>query len=291
MVVGLVMRYALMLVACAVTFGSVAAVAAVADARPGPPVRAGIHLSSSYGYVLSILGDGDEVSIEAQGLHGTTKYSVRGRVSPRGIWANFGRLGKLAVEFHPNGSITRRVPPSRCKGKTRVTRLGAFVGEIRFNGEHGYTQVDAHRGAGVLYVRRPWRCPRRPAAKGPVCRPDRQDSGESIWLSADSPKHRASLTVIADRPADEPGFTLFMADASEQRGRIAIARHASASASPSTLTYDSDLGLAQLMPPLPFTLPTFAAIRMALPCSSVIYGCLCLEPRDWHWQDPHSTRV
>lgn len=217
-------------------------------------VRTNFRLSATNGYRVSFSGYGDEVSIDAEGPDGQAEYTVPGRVSHRGVWANFGKRGRVAVEFRPSGSFNKRVPPGRCEGRTRFLRFGSFVGTIRFAGEGGYTEVDAHSAHGNSYVERPWDCAPRKERGGRGCRHvEEDDESESIELDVGSPRHRASLTAYADRSPEEPGFTFMHAEMEERRERMEIHRGAFVNMRESEFVYDPALTFATLTPPRPFS--------------------------------------
>jgi hypothetical protein len=80
-------------------------------------------------------------------------YTALGRVTRKGIEADLGRFGQISLRFRTK-SRTRQepldglLPPplrQKCKGRLPVRERGVLVGNIRFEGEHGYVRAVAHR--------------------------------------------------------------------------------------------------------------------------------------------------
>jgi len=108
-------------------------------------------------------GKGVAVSVETSGHRqiriGVEKgkslalYTVLGRVTRKGIKADLGRFGRISLRFLPKsrsggGGLNDLLPPplgQRCKGRAPVFERGLLVGNIRFEGEHGYVRSVAHR--------------------------------------------------------------------------------------------------------------------------------------------------
>lgn len=108
-------------------------------------------------------GKGVAVSVETSGHRqiriGVEKgesmafYTGLGRVSRKGIEADLGRFGRVSLRFLPKsrsrgGGLNDLLPPplrQECRGRAAVLERGLLVGNIRFEGEHGYVRAIAHR--------------------------------------------------------------------------------------------------------------------------------------------------
>jgi hypothetical protein len=139
---------------------------AAASAKPGPVIKPkslslSLPLPASDGYFASIETEGHrKVSLRVSkgGISGT--YVALGRVSRKGIEADFGDFGQVSLRFKPKSRFTPRGPlagfslPSflrqTCKGKRSVGERGLFQGDVSFKGEGGYTQIAAHRLKGKV---------------------------------------------------------------------------------------------------------------------------------------------
>lgn len=196
-------------------------VSAEAD-RGGPakPPRASafIVLEGSNGYEVLIGTVGRWVVLETLTRRVSATYMVPGKVTPRGIQARFGRLGRIAVEFAPLGGPRR----GRDRCKRPPTPLGIFRGRIEFRGEDAYTEVSERSAIGLLFAPKPRHCrrakarlsarPRRPfldTRLAAVAR--RQGSATSFALTRRLGNRLLSLTATRE----------------ERRGRMRIFRQSS----------------------------------------------------------------
>jgi hypothetical protein len=148
-------RGCLLFLACAVA--GLMALPATVTAKPHYVVRPkGLHLHAalpaSNGYSASIDTSGHRqvVLTFSQGSY-TISYKTLGRITRRGISADFGRLGHVSLRFrgkpHPRSSPL----PSllrECKGRKSVEERGVFFGNVRFRGERGFTGIKAQRVKG-----------------------------------------------------------------------------------------------------------------------------------------------
>jgi hypothetical protein len=228
--------------------------AAKATLPPRSQPVAELELKGSGGYSLTFIGRGGSIGLLAfKGLGGIASYETRGRVTPRGIQARFGGLGRIAVEFRPSGRVKRKRPPRGCRGAVRKTFPGIFVGTIGFRGEQGYTRGNAQRAKGSMELRPAWRC------KGPQGNEDEAagalpDLGAgSATLQATSTRGRLAFVAVAVRPPEERGVTLFSASATERRGGMTIERAAASLGPERTFAFDAGLGTATVSPPRPFS--------------------------------------
>lgn len=133
---------------------------ATASQRPGWFEQArSLHLSftakASNGYAISLETRGHRGVILRLSRDGVSaSYQTKGRVNRKGVEADFGELGKVAVEFR--GRPTRfgllaelpfALPPGilphrECRGPRPRQEAGSFRGTILFEGENGFARFD-----------------------------------------------------------------------------------------------------------------------------------------------------
>lgn len=231
-----------------------------ADAhRPGSRSTATprFDFETGNGYRVAVAGLGPDVVVGVRRRHSLarTTYIARGVVSPTRLEASFGDLGGIAVRFRPSGRVVRTKSRPHCKGPDHITsRLGAFVGEIRFSGEGGYAAVDFHRVKGRVSSPLSLQC--APAAFGherggsnSIGSP--QQGSKLTMLSANWKTALSSTAFVA-----ATGFvdkTLFFASSERSEGSVAIVRQAIALAPARTFAFDNALTLAGVTPPAPFS--------------------------------------
>lgn len=171
---------------------AIATPAETAAAKPGFVVaeralRLTLKPAATNGYAVRIETEGHRrVTLTASKGGATAVYRTTGRVDRRGIEAEFGRLGRISVRFEGRRrpfpgllppALEARLPDLDlsldCHGRKPVREVGGFRGTIRFEGENGFTRVDARRAGGEVrryYTRVCERYPGsagRPARKGP----------------------------------------------------------------------------------------------------------------------------
>jgi hypothetical protein len=121
------------------------------------------------------------------------RYTALGKVTRKGIKADFGSFGQGSLRFrsksgfHPRYIPGLRLPgPLRndCKGRKPIGEKGVFLGNLRFSGEHGYVEVKAHRRRGEVVRSYRRVCKRRSRAGA---------SKAESWIEA------AGLTAAARR--------------------------------------------------------------------------------------------
>jgi hypothetical protein len=112
------------------------------------------HLAGSNGYAVSVHTSGHrQIKIGVEKGDSFAFYTGLGHVSRKGIEADLGRFGSISLRFLPKssarGAVPDRVlPPAlrgRCSGRASVLERGLLVGNIRFEGEHGYVRAVSHR--------------------------------------------------------------------------------------------------------------------------------------------------
>jgi hypothetical protein len=227
----------------------VAASASTASKAPvlHPKVMAvsAFTIRASNGYLVHVFGAGllsDSVTVYFQkpGRPASVAiYSVRGKVTFRGIRANLGPVGKIALRFHPSRRIERL---DVCGQKVRL-RLGTYVGHLRLEGEEGFSSVRAHRIRGDL----------RPAV-GLFCRDPGVWSGPpgAVLDLEGSPVGKSSVGLEAVKTSAH-GPTRIDVGIREQRGRVSIVRRVGLIAPANAFRYGGGGFEASLAPPSPFS--------------------------------------
>lgn len=204
--------------ACALA--SLAAAPGTAVARPGFQVAErsltlNLSAPAANGYSIQIATEGHRrVTLTAsKGLVAAT-YRTSGHVDRHGIVADFGELGRISVRFEgerrPFPSLVPaslrslfpglELPRRHCYGRKPVREVGSFRGVIRFEGENGFTAIDARRADGEVerfYTRV---CERTPGSAGkPVERAPGGfgDLRLSLLYAADrSPRRKVSFETV-----------------------------------------------------------------------------------------------
>jgi hypothetical protein len=201
------------------------------------------------GFAISVEGDGSPITLRVRRGFQETSYSVPGSVSDRGVFARFGRLGRIAVEFRPR----RRA--AACEKRLFAPR-GIFAGTIRFDGEGGYVNVDAERARGTLSAFGPLACRHRmrPSLHAAASEPEGREPEEASYatLTAVTPGARRVLVAIGVRSADGSSESFIGGERRERRGRMRIERTSSVASRNDVFIFDSALRSATLQPPPPF---------------------------------------
>jgi hypothetical protein len=228
-------------------------------------------LRSSNGYRITVSagleGGDNSVSLSAKGPEGTAEYQARGQITANTVRARFGRLGRVAVRFHPSGRKRQVRISKRCmRGRPPVvsSRLGHFVGMVRFRGERGYTRISAHRATGgigdpLANTHQKVACDFRQSDA------DRKRELRSVSLDASPPGSGVAFTAgrvfgnWMPPPSTSPRKTppgqriLFLAFAFEKTEGMSVFRYSAAVGRPEDFVYDSALTSATVSPPAPFT--------------------------------------
>jgi hypothetical protein len=180
------------------------------------------------------------------------------------INASFGRFGAIAVRFIPSGKVLRAEPPSCSGGSSSSvveTRLGTFVGTIRFRGEDGYTAAHVRRARGGVGdfngpLREGQRIPCEPSLGEFFGHPEEPDGAGLVHLNADD-RHRdisfGASPVSTGPPGSSAQTYSFQGLAIESRGPLTIARAIAALGPASDFAFDTSLSSATVTPPPPFT--------------------------------------
>ncbi len=203
--------------------------------------------SNDYGVQITTEGH-RRVTLTARKGGAAVTYGTVGRVSRRGIEADFGRLGHISLRFEGvRRPFPGPLPPGleaqlpdldflhrKCHGRKPVREVGTFRGSIRFEGENGFTRVDARRSRGEVrrfYTRVCERFPGSAGRKIPKLPDDILDFGLSILYAADSsPSRKVAFEAVGLELGlpGEKGGTLFFSSArvSERKEGMKILRAA-----------------------------------------------------------------
>jgi hypothetical protein len=230
---------------------------------------AGFQLQGSRGYNLSVIAFGHRlVSLTASKGGASATYTTRGRASRKGIEADFGSLGEIAVRF--DGSPAPRRGPRgsglSCKGRKAIRMRGAFHGTIRFSGENGFTGVDAHRAQGRFSRSFRQVCRGTMEKKSGVRPPRQPKSGrprfqsDTLTVESGPDGSQAGLLISATEFHFGPGkdgavvLALIVAESSERVGAMTISR--------SVFTVDEGASLRVTKPGVD---PTVATVKLPKP--------------------------
>jgi hypothetical protein len=217
---------------------------------PGTPLTATFHVRGSNGYGVSVYGSRDRVTLIATRGRASTGYEVKGKVSPDGVRARFGRFGRISVSFRERR--VRRVPSSilGCTGGPEVIRRGVYLGTIKFRGERGYTSLRARAVRGTTTVTPRWRCPGSSSGNRKV--PDQIDLDAFCGRQGFAAVGHRSVDQGPRVFPDEDTSTTFIAFSVVRRGRIRVIRLAAAKAGRSAFLFDDAFTFATVKPPPPF---------------------------------------
>ena len=167
------------------------------------------------------------------------------------VRAHFGRVGLVSARFVQAGKV-ERFKDRHCKGGPEVTRRGAFVGTIRFEGEDGFTRFSAHRVRGTISSA-PQQVCRYPKEAVIIEPPDRRPKHALTSFFASTASDDASTYFEADVRELEPQVADFNATRLEQRGKMSITRDIGIDDAPvAAFAFDAGLDHATLSPPAPF---------------------------------------
>jgi hypothetical protein len=231
-----------------------------------------VELKTRHGYEVTVIGEGETVAVEVtkpaprgkeqlfERLLGirraVTVYVARGTVTPRRIAASFGEFGKVDVRFRPSGKVVKSKSRKRCLGADHFTsRLGVFVGGLRFSGEENYVSLRSRRAKGKVRSPLHLRCAssrlRFRASADSRARPVPEQRGFEPTVLIASNRHGVSSTGFAMFRA--PKTTFFLAITEEGLGSMARIRYALATGpSKKVFTLNDALTSASVEPPSPF---------------------------------------
>lgn len=214
--------------------------------------QAEFTLETDGGYLVRVEGNGRRVVLTVERGAGLASYFTRGRASPDGIRARFGHFGRVSVRFKASGGESLRRPPKGCEGKAAIMRSGVYVGQIRFKGEDGYIDVDAHRAKGTSSTQPRWRCKPRREASNASARPKQLDFDVMV-LTASTPNNRVKFEASGLRLPGGPVLIFFSAVTIERKGSVQIVRLAlTTSERARTFPFGKAGRSATVRPPKPF---------------------------------------
>jgi hypothetical protein len=126
---------------------------------PGDRALSELKFENNDGYAIVVIAHDQTVALRISRAHGrgrgssrasTATYLAHGKVTPTSIVASFGDRGRIDVRFRPSGRKLRATRKAGCKrpGGGVLARFGVFAGELRFQGEGGFTSAEVHRVPG-----------------------------------------------------------------------------------------------------------------------------------------------
>lgn len=191
-----------------------------------------LKLPASDGYAASIKTNGHrQVVLNISKGDFFARYTALGKVSRKGIEADFGSLGQVSLRFrgkrlyHPSlipGLYLPKFLRDRCKGRRAVGERGVFVGNVRFEGEHGFTRIRANRRKGSVV-----RSYRR-VCKGnfPFANKIRE---EGAFLAAEAKRFGVTRVLVAIEASasfrdKKVSFTIAIGAESKKVGRVAVSK-------------------------------------------------------------------
>lgn len=211
-------------------------------------VPSGFKLEASNGYSMVVWaipshrGRPAGVLILVSGQSGGAVYSTRAALTNTSIQANLGELGEIDVSFQPSGQAKAQSPV--CERKGIEFDAGLYVGKIEFNGEEGYTQVNATSAPGDLQFALNVLCPGAFGGRSPGL------PGAELRLRQVGAGPAGSFKANKNRPGASASFE---ASISERNGGVSIKRYAGARAPSDAFSYDPLLSIATVSPPAPFS--------------------------------------
>ena len=262
---------------------------------PGDRALSELRFENSDGYAITVVAYGQTVALsvthadahrrqKGRGPASTVTYLAHGKVTPTSIAASFGDRGRIDVRFRPSGRQLRANRKAGCQRSSDgvLARFGVFAGELRFQGEDGFTSAEVHRvpGRAVDFnalvacllgatprgqravppaPKLPWGL-RLPGADVGV-RPATPETPGVRTHPSVGPK---PTTLLADRktPLTRTAFAArvrgrgkvhLLALESASEGSIGVIRFVKAQAAPSALSVDGILSSASVKPPAPFS--------------------------------------
>lgn len=259
-----------------------------------------LHFKNRDGYTISVVAFGQTVGLSvsrakirgrAQGkAHrkirdraSVTTYLAHGKVTPTSIGASFGDRGRIDLRFHASGRGLAATRKAGCKtpGNRPIAGFGVFAGELRFEGEGGYTSAEVHRVRGrsvdfgallaCLFGLSPGRHVALPRSGAPFgirlpgpfaaslarvpstpSTPTHPSAGPvSTTLVANSKLALARTVFAAQERGD--GRSHFLAVDQVSEGSIGVVRLVYARGAPSAFGADDALSHAAATPPPPFS--------------------------------------
>ena len=206
-----------------------------------------LTVNSSNGYSIVVLGARARGKRPARVSMYVSKpgelaiYSKPARVNREGMWANFGKIGRVAMRFHPSGKLALEQPP--CARNKIVFRSGFYAGSIVFHGEQGYTGLTARRAKADVKFFLGALCPGalKSVGRGP---------GADLSATPRSSGSTMGFEAIKNGPSDA---TYYGAALLERHGRTIFYKAAGGKAKSDAFDYDNSLSKATVTLPEPFS--------------------------------------
>jgi hypothetical protein len=210
---------------------AVLALPASTAAKPGYTVKPkSLHLKlqlpASNGYSASIQTNGHRQVVLRLAKGGVSAaYTALGRVTRKGIEADFGALGHVSLRFRSKRLYHPTDPLSflyrGCNGRKSVGERGVFVGSLRFEGERGFARVRAHRVAGVAIRTYRRVCKDGFRASASAIKPGEED----LFLLAQAKRGGVLRSLLGIR-SPLLGITLAVGSERKKLGQVAILKSA-----------------------------------------------------------------
>lgn len=223
------------------------ALAAKAATQP-PVVPSAFLLHGTNGYsivVFAFQARGDHpatVEIIARKGHMAVTYFAPAAVTETSIAADLGALGRISVDFQPNGQLIAR--SFGCVRQKIVEVAGSYEGVISFHGEEAYTDVEATSVPADLRLELGAACGFVTSGGGG------SPSPLSAELHVQNPGLGLSFSVVKASPTSPARF---LVDDSEYEAGISINRYASLAMPTASFRYGANLQTATVHPPSPFS--------------------------------------
>jgi hypothetical protein len=183
----------------------------------------------------------------------STSYSTRARATRRGLVADFGRLGRIELEFEASGPPTEQKPTRFCHGEPQLTWEGVYTGTVELAGRYGFRQVrDLTFEKKGTFTHTPRTVCHIPGEKRPAEPAD--GNGVLLWAaSCDG----SGFSAQGERPrsvpdTDQPDPVSYSADSTLRLGPVQVAQSFTVHAAPGTFSFDEGLTTATVSPPAPF---------------------------------------
>lgn len=272
--------------------------AASEPGSPGRRVVSELRFENSDGYSIAVIAFGQTVALTVSRAHvlphrprddnrkrrdrlATTTYLAHGKVTPTSIAASFGERGRISVRFKPSGRVVRATRRAGCRraGGGVIASIGLFVGELRFDGEGGYTSAEVHRASGrtvnlsavlacllggqvgdrtaipassaPLGLRLPGVVGDRLGAPSTPAVPTHPSTGPKPTTLLANGKVALARTIFAAQVKGK-GRPRFLAAEESSEGSIGIVRLAYVRGARSSFSTDASLSSADVSPPPPF---------------------------------------
>lgn len=240
------------------------ALAAPAEASlPGPPpvaaraeflgYSAGFRLQGTNGYVIGIGGYSERpdgkgrvyVGVVRKGEHGSGAfYTAPATVSEDFFKADLGSFGRVDLALHPSGR--EREIHIKCSKQTYPFESGVYEGLVEFEGEGGYTRVEA--------THIPFQPPVTSFCGGVSGKGESRGPGlPGARLQGLSFSHGRRLSFQVNKNHPRRGRVPFSATLNERHEGIRIQRSVEGFAPADSFHFDPGLRSAELNLPSPFS--------------------------------------